>query len=96
MNNFREVNEDILSDWLSFRDEEISTLTYKDRQHPICFDDLSDKILMNVPKQNKHYVQTQLDMLYENFTDYTTYWNEKYYKNGFVDGVQIIAGCVEN
>lgn len=24
---------------------------------------------------------------------YLSYWNEKYYRNGFVDGVQIVIGC---
>ena len=31
----------------------------------------------------------------ENFMDYLCYWNEKYYRNGFVAGVQMIVSCVE-
>ena len=31
----------------------------------------------------------------DNFLDYCDYWNEKYYRNGFVDGVLIIMGCFE-
>ncbi len=27
--------------------------------------------------------------------DYITYWNEKYYRNGFVDASQLILGCFE-
>ena len=34
-------------------------------------------------------------ILDNNFLDYISYWNEKYYRNGFVDGVQMIVGCVE-
>ena len=30
-----------------------------------------------------------------NFRDYLVYWTEKYYRNGFVDGVQIIIGCFD-
>ena len=46
-------------------------------------------------KQNKKYVQKQLDKLDDNFMDYLSYWNEKYYRNGFVVGVQLISGCIE-
>ena len=36
MNNFREVNDDILRDWLSFREEMVlGTLTKEDKKHYI-------------------------------------------------------------
>lgn len=98
MNNFREVNEDdILRDWFNFREPEVfCTLTDEDKKHFIYFDEISEKILRNVPVQNKEYVQKQLDLLDNNFTDYLCYWNEKYYRNGFYDGVQLIGGCCNN
>ena len=34
-------------------------------------------------------------MLDKNFMDYLYYWNEKYYRNGFVDGSQLVIGCFE-
>ena len=96
MNNFREVNEDILKEWLDIREQEtFCTMTSKDREHSIYFDEVAENILKNVPKQNKKYVQKQLDKLDDNFMDYLSYWNEKYYRNGFVDGVQLISGCIE-
>lgn len=48
-----------------------------------------------MPKQNKKYVQKQLDQLDKNFMDYLCYWNEKYYRNGFVDGSQLVMGCLD-
>jgi hypothetical protein len=48
-----------------------------------------------LPKQNKDYVQKQLELIYDDFMKYTDYMNEKYYRNGFVDGVQLIKGCSE-
>ena len=96
MNNFREVNEDILRDWLDFREEDLCSLTCdEDRKHHIYFDEISERILKNIPKQNQKYVQKQLDQLDKNFMDYIDYWNEKYYRNGFCDGVQLIGGCCE-
>ena len=96
MNNLRKVNDDILKDWLLFREDEISSLSCdKDRNHWVYFDEISERILKNVPEQNKKYVRKQLDQLDENFMDYIDYWNEKYYRNGFCDGVQLIMGCFE-
>lgn len=97
MNNLREVNDDILKDWLLFREDEISSLSCdKDRNHWVYFDEISERILKNVPEQNKKYVRKQLDQLDENFMDYIDYWNEKYYRNGFCDGVNLICGCLKS
>lgn len=96
MNNFREVNDDILRDWLSFREETLyCTLSAEDKKHFVYFDEISERILKNVPEQNKKYVEKQLKQLDDNFFDYICYWNEKYYRNGFVDGVELINGCFE-
>lgn len=97
MNNFREINDDILKDWLDFREDTIASLICaEDKKHFICFEEIAEKILRNVPEQNKKYVERQLKQLDDNFFDYICYWNEKYYRNGFCDGVQIIMGCCDN
>ena len=91
MNNLRKVNDDILKDWLEFREEDLCSLTCdEDRKHFVYFDEISERILKNVPEQNKKYVEKQLKQL-----DYICYWNEKYYRNGFVDGVQLIGGSFD-
>lgn len=95
MSNLREVNDDILKDWLDFREDSIASLTCaKDKMHFICFEEISARILKNVLAQNKKYVEKQLKQLDDNFFDYICYWNEKYYRNGFCDGVQLIGGCL--
>ena len=96
MNNFREVNDDIIKEWLEFREETaFCNMTPQDKKYCIYFDELAEKILNNVPKQNKKYVQKQLDQLDKNFMDYLCYLNEKYYRNGFVDGSQLVMGCFD-
>lgn len=96
MSNLREVNDDILKDWLDFRENSIASLDCaEDKKHWIYFDEISERILKNVPEQNRKYVQKQLKQLDDNFFDYICYWNEKYYRNGFVDGVELINGCFE-
>ena len=95
--SFREVNEDdILKDLLNSREEGLlGYLTEEDKEHHIYFDEISERILKNVPKQNKEFVKKQLNKLDENFLDYLGYWNEKYYRNGFVDSARMIMGCLE-
>lgn len=57
-NNFRENKEDLLKDWLDFReDTNLAYLTEEDKKHNIDFDTISDRILKNVPKQNQKYVK---------------------------------------
>lgn len=97
MNNLREVNDDILKDWLEFREETLlCQLSDKDYKYSLNFDKFCEKILRNVSKDNKQFVQSQLDKLYDDFMMYLDYWNEKYYRNGFCDGVQMIGGSFED
>lgn len=97
MSSLREVNDDILKDWLLFREDELSSLTCdEDRKHWVYFDEISENILKSVPKQNRFYIQKQLNKLDNNFLDYLGYWNEKYYRNGFCDGVQLVLGCIKD
>lgn len=96
-NNFRENKEDLLKDWLDFREEtDLAYLTEENKKHFIDFDTISERILKNVPKQNQKYVKNQLELLDKNFLDYVCYYNEKYYRNGFCDGVQLISGCMNS
>lgn len=61
MNNFREVNDDIIKEWLEFREETaFCEMSAEDKKHNIYFEE-----------------------------------NEKYYRNGFVDGSQLVMGCFE-
>lgn len=53
------------------------------------------KILSNVLDKNKDFVEKQLNILDKAFMDYLAYWNEKFYRNGFVDGVEIVVGCIK-
>ncbi len=97
MNNFRKVNEDdILKEWFDFREETyLCYMSDEDKKHNFEFDEFKENILKNVPKQIKKYVEKQLDLIYNSFIDYDIYITEKYYRNGFVDGSQIVMGCFE-
>ena len=88
MNNLREVKDDLLKEWIEFREEiAFCDLSPQDKKYCICFDEISEKILKNVPEQNKKFVQKRLD---KNFMDYLYYWNEKYYRNEFADVIELL------
>ena len=95
MNNFREVNDDLLKDWLEFRDQTVlAYTTNEDKKHTIEFDEICEKILNSVPKQNRNFIQKQFNQLDDNLMDYISYWNEKYYRNGFCDAIELIVRCI--
>lgn len=49
---------------------------------------------MNFRKVNKNYI---LKSWYDSMEEiYLCYMTEKYYRNGFVDGVQLIKGCCDS
>lgn len=97
MSNFREVNDDdILKKWYDCMEEiYLCYMTDEDQKHNLKFDEFSENILKNVPKQNLKYVQRQIDLIYDDFMKYLDYINEKYYRNGFVDGSQLVIGCIK-
>lgn len=93
MNNLRIVKDDILKDWMMFRDESINyIISPEDNKHYIQFEEISRKILNSIPNQNRAFVEEQLNKLDNNFMDYIDYWNEKYFRNGFCDGMELIIG----
>lgn len=62
MKNLREVKDDLLKEWIEFIEETaFCQMTPQDKKYCIYFDEIAEKILKNVPEQNKKYVQKQLD-----------------------------------
>ena len=75
---------------MEFREESIiCILNSEDKKHKIHFEEICKRILKNVPDKNSQYIKTQLELLDRNYMDYLDYCNKKYYRNGFVDGVEL-------
>ena len=94
MINLGKVNEDgILKEWYDcMKKTYLRYVDEQDRANEFNYDPFREKILKNVPKQNKKYVEKQLDLIYNDFMKYVMYVNEKYYRNGFVNGSQLVTG----
>ncbi len=82
--------KNLIDNWLNFREEQLATLTEEDKEHLIHFDEHIENIMKNVSDTNKNYVKKQFDSLDNNFVNYVSYWNEKYYINGFKDAIKLI------
>lgn len=77
MSSLRDVKDDLLKDWLYLRNEDFcSLINAENRKHIIKLDEFSDIILKSIPKQNRPFVQKQLNKLDDNVMDYIGYWNE--------------------
>ena len=96
MINFREVNDDILKEWLLYREDKISSLTCEeDRKHWVYFDEISDKILNSIPKQNRDFVENNLIFLMIIFWIILVIGMRSIIEMRFVDGSQLVMGCFE-
>ena len=92
MNRFRDVKKDLIREWLDFREESNigCVLSDEDKKHHICFEEISEVILRAIPKKERKFVKRHFDMLDYNYADYIAYWNERYYRHGFCDALQLI------
>lgn len=82
--------QNLMDEWIIFRDEEISRLTEEDKEHLIDFDKYYENIMKNVSPVNKKYVQKQFEALDNNYLNYIGYWNDKYYRAGFGDCLNLV------
>lgn len=85
--NSREINDDLVKERLLFREKDICGITTaQNKKHYIIWW-IFLKLMNSIQKQNK---------LDANSMDYVGHWNEKYYRNGDVDGIQIAMDVLRN
>jgi len=86
--------QNLLDDWMNYREEELSTLTEKDKKHLPGFEDRMEIVLQYVHSNNKKCVNELLEDMYNDLMDYSWYWDRKYYKSGFSDGIKLILSVL--
>lgn len=88
---------DLLKEWIVFRDEELSRLTSEDKRHPLKFDEFEEKLVKSLPYKSRKFAKNELEKMYEHFLDFSSYYNEKYYRAGFGDCLNLVimtlGGC---
>lgn len=89
--NKNDSDDELLQDWMEFRFEKLeSNLTDEDRKHALNYDTFCEKILDVIPDKDSDYVSDILDDFREELLNYSIYWNEKYYKTGFSDCLNLV------
>ncbi len=94
MSSLRDVNNnDILKKWyIGMEEMYLGIMNEQDKENALKTDELFDKLLNSIPKNNRKFVQNQLELIYDEFMRYVTYTNEKYYRNGFLMGLRLLQG----
>lgn len=89
--NLNDKDDELLKDWIEFRFEKLETnLTDKDKEHALNYDTFCEKILDVISDKDSDYVSDILDDFREELLNYSIYWNEKYYKTGFSDCLNLV------
>lgn len=55
---------DLLSDWIIFRNEELSRLRKEDKKHLLHFDELEDKLIKSLPYKNREFAKKILEQIF--------------------------------
>lgn len=94
MSNLENKTNDIIKDWLEFREDEINSHPdSNEKKYYSCIEEISENILSAVSDINSEFVKSQLEKLDNNYMDYMETWCKKYYKSGFSDGMKIVTEC---
>lgn len=83
-------SENLLKEWLEFREEDLCHMGEEDKKYLLNFDDYCEKILKNTSKESYNYVSKKLEFMYDDFMNYCAHWNDKYYMSGFSDAIKFI------
>ncbi|MDO5555677.1 MAG: hypothetical protein Q4G09_03205 [Clostridia bacterium] len=81
---------DLLKEWILFRDEALATLTKEDKKHPLRFEEFEDKLIKSLPYKNREYARIVTAKMYDDFLDFSNYYSEKYYRAGFGDCLNLV------
>ena len=94
MNDLDVKTNDIIQNWLEFREDEINSHPdSNEKKYYSCIEEISENILSAVSDINSEFVKSLLEQLDNNYMDYMGVWCHKYYKSGFADGMKIVARC---
>ena len=86
--------QNLLDEWLKFREEQISTLTEEDKRYLPHFEERIPTILEHVPESYKSFVNKTLEEMYDNIMDYSDHWNKRHYKAGFGDALKLLISTL--
>lgn len=89
-------NKKLIEEWLEFRKAKMEKLTAEDKTHIINMDELFKSIQNLVPNEKQKIIFDKIDELTNTFVEYAEHTNDKFYKIGFYDAINLILGGPQN
>lgn len=86
----KEFVENLIKQWINFRDNQFDRFRNMKRSEKLNFDSFKEQILGYVSRQNYKYVANEFENFYKQILDFSSFYNEKYYQAGFADCLNLV------
>ncbi len=86
----KEFVENLVKQWINFRDNEFDRFMNMKCGEKLDFDSFKDQILGCVSGQDFKYVANECEKFYKHIVDFSSFYNEKYYQAGFADCLNLV------
>ena len=86
----KEFVENLIKQWINFRDNEFDRFKNMKCNEKLDFDSFNDKILSCVSGQDYKYVANECEKFYKHIVNFSSFYNEKYYQAGFADCLNLV------
>ncbi len=86
----KEFVENLVKQWINFRDNEFDRFMNMKCGKKLDFDSFKDQILGCVSGQNYKYIANECEKFYKQIIDFSSFYNEKYYQAGFADCLNLV------
>lgn len=86
----KEFVENLIKQWINFRDNEFDIFKNMKCNEKLDFDSFKNQVLGYVSGQNCKYVANECEKFYKHIMDFSSFYTEKYYQAGFADCLNLV------
>lgn len=82
--------ENLIKQWINFRDNEFDRFKNMKSNQKLDFDSFENQILSYISGQDYKYVSNEFKKFYKQILEFSSFYNEKYYQAGFADCLNLV------
>lgn len=90
METNKEFIENLIKQWINFRDNEFDRFKNMKCNKKLDFDLFKNQLLGYASAQDYNSVSNECEKFYKQFLDFSSFYNEKYYQAGFADCLNLV------
>lgn len=90
METNKESIENLIKQWINFRDNEFDRFKNMKCNKKLDFDLFKNQLLGYASAQDYNSVSNECEKFYKQFLDFSSFYNEKYYQAGFADCLNLV------